>query len=61
MENDLICFCFNYTAEDIRQDYQKNGRSVILEKIQEEKNSGTANVLLRIQKEGDTSAMFAGL
>ncbi len=35
MENDLICFCYNYTAEDIRQDYQKNGRSVILEKIQE--------------------------
>ena len=31
--NDLICHCFEYTAEDIRQDFFKHGRSMIMEKI----------------------------
>ncbi len=50
MENDLICFCFNYTAEDIRQDYQKNGRSVILKKIQEEKKFGNCQCAVKNPK-----------
>jgi hypothetical protein len=33
----LICYCFEYTAEDIKQDYMKNNRSTIMEKIQAEK------------------------
>jgi len=37
---DLICFCFNYTRENIEQDYRKNGRSTIMEKIQSEKKFG---------------------
>lgn len=38
--NDLICYCFEYSAEDIRQDYAKNGRSLIMEKIKSEKMFG---------------------
>ena len=33
----LICYCFNYSAEDIEKDYLKNGHSTILNKIQTEK------------------------
>ncbi len=38
---DFICYCFKYTREDIEVDLQKNGRSLILEKIQAEKRMGT--------------------
>ncbi len=38
---DLICYCFEYSAEDIRQDFIKHGRSMIMEKIQAEKQIGT--------------------
>lgn len=37
MENqaprDLVCYCFNFSAADIRADLEKNGRSLIIEKI----------------------------
>ena len=33
----LVCYCFEYTAEDIKQDYINNGRSLIMEKILAEK------------------------
>jgi hypothetical protein len=36
----MICYCFNYTREDIEQDFRKNGRSLILEKIIREKRFG---------------------
>ena len=39
MEN-LICFCFRYSVDDIRQDYLENGRSLIMERIQMEKKFG---------------------
>jgi hypothetical protein len=38
--NDLICFCFGYSVDDIQKDYQDNGKSTIMEKIQEEKKFG---------------------
>ena len=38
--SDLICYCFNYSAEDIEQDYLKNGHSSIMGKIQLEKKFG---------------------
>jgi hypothetical protein len=38
---DLICFCFEYTAEDIRQDFVRHGHSTIMERIQKEKKKGT--------------------
>jgi hypothetical protein len=37
---EMICYCFDYTDEDIINDVKKNGHSKILEKILEEKKSG---------------------
>jgi copper chaperone CopZ len=39
-ESSLICYCFEYTKDDIEQDYTKNGRSLIMEKIAAEKKVG---------------------
>jgi len=39
--NDLICYCFEYSADDIRKDVTANhGRSTILEKIVAAKRAG---------------------
>ena len=38
--DDLICYCFGYTVNDIEQDFIKNGRSYIIEKIASEKKTG---------------------
>ena len=38
--NDLICYCFGYTVNDIEQDFIKNRRSLIIEKIAAEKQAG---------------------
>jgi hypothetical protein len=38
--SEIICYCFGYTAEDIKKDYTENGRSTILERIIEEKKKG---------------------
>lgn len=38
--SELICYCFNYSAEDIKQDYLKNNHSAIMAKIQWEKKLG---------------------
>ena len=37
--SDLICYCFEYTSDDIRQDFIKHGRSIIMEKIKAAKGS----------------------
>ena len=37
---DLICYCFEYSVDDINQDYLEKGRSTIMEKIQMEKKFG---------------------
>lgn len=37
---ELICYCFEYSVDDINQDYLKNGKSTIMEKIQQEKKFG---------------------
>jgi len=44
---DLICYCFDYTDEDIRQDFIRNGRSTIMEKIEAEKKMGTCQCATR--------------
>ena len=36
----LICYCFEYTDEDIRQDFIKHGRSIIMEQIKAAKMMG---------------------
>jgi len=38
-DNDLVCFCFQYTREQIEKDFTDNGRSMILEKIALEKKT----------------------
>jgi hypothetical protein len=38
--DNLICYCFEYTKDDIEQDFTRNGRSIIMEKIAEEKKAG---------------------
>ena len=42
-ENDLICHCFEYTKNDIENDFNRYGYSTIIEHIQyEKKNKGCA-------------------
>ena len=38
--DELVCYCFEYTRNDIEKDYLQNGRSTILEKIVAEKKAG---------------------
>jgi hypothetical protein len=38
--DDLVCYCYEHSKEDIRQDYKNNGRSLIIEKIMEKKMLG---------------------
>lgn len=38
--DDLICYCFEYTKDDIEQDFVNNGQSLIMEKIAAEKKAG---------------------
>ncbi len=42
MTNDaeMICYCFNYTAGDIRRDVEEHGESTILQHIVEAKQTG---------------------
>jgi len=37
---DQICFCFNYTVDDILKDMATNGKSTIMERIMDEKKKG---------------------
>ena len=39
-KDDLICYCFEYTKDDIEQDFVNNGQSLIMEKIAAEKKAG---------------------
>jgi hypothetical protein len=43
MAQELICYCFNYTAEDIRKDFNENGESTITTLIAKEKKNGQCN------------------
>jgi len=42
-DDDLICYCFQYTRKDIEEDFKKNCFSTILEKIKKEKSIGGCN------------------
>lgn len=39
-DDDLVCYCFEYTRKAIEKDYLKNGLSTILEIIVSEKKAG---------------------
>lgn len=40
---ETIRYCFGYSAEDIRKDFFKNGRSTIMERIRNEKKAGACD------------------
>ena len=40
MPSKVICYCFEYTADDIRKDVIANGRSTIMEQIADAKRFG---------------------
>ena len=48
--NDLICYCFGYSVDDIRRDYHNNGHSTIMEKIQLEKKLGSCQCAIKNPK-----------
>jgi len=37
---ELICYCYGYSAKDIEKDFSRNGWSTIMERIQQEKKFG---------------------
>ncbi len=45
--DDLICYCFGYTATDIEEDIRRHGLSTILEKILSEKKAGTCQCAVK--------------
>jgi len=49
-DNDLVCYCFEYTRKDIEKDYLDNGRSLIIEKISFEKKAGGCNCAVKNPK-----------
>ena len=40
MMEELICYCFTYTARDIEEDVLAHGRSTIMDRILAEKKAG---------------------
>ena len=49
--NDLICYCFGYSVDDIQKDYQDNGMSTIMDKIKMEKRFGNCQCSTKNPKE----------
>ena len=39
-DNELVCYCFQFTKRQIENDYINNGKSTILERIALEKKNG---------------------
>ncbi len=48
--NDLICYCFVYSVDDIEKDYRDNGVSTIMEKIKMEKKFGNCQCVTKNPK-----------
>ena len=59
-KQEIICYCFGYTREDIRKDILQNGRPLIIERIAAEKRAGAATSPKQTRKEGDAFQKFAG-
>ena len=47
---EVICYCYDYSREDIIKDFQKNGRSLIMEKIRSEKRLGNCRCAIKNPK-----------
>jgi hypothetical protein len=48
--NEFVCYCFEYTRQDIEDDARQNGRSLILEKILEAKKLGACQCAVKNPK-----------
>jgi len=46
-KKELVCYCFGYTREDIEQDFAKNHKSLIMDKIAAEKKAGGCDCATR--------------
>jgi len=42
-EKKLICYCFGYSALDIKDDFINNGRSLVMDRIMAAKKDGRCN------------------
>ena len=49
--NDLICYCFGYSVDNIQKDYLDPGMSTIMEKIKMEKRFGNCQCGTKNPKE----------
>ena len=47
---DVICYCFGYSTQDIEDDYNENGSSALMLKIQREKASGNCECAIKNPK-----------
>ncbi len=47
---EMICYCFNYTRADIKQDAMRNRRSLIIEKITAAKRLGACECVVKNPK-----------
>jgi hypothetical protein len=50
---DLICYCLEYSVDDINQDYLENGKSTIMKKYKWKKSLEIACVRPRILRAND--------
>lgn len=50
MDNKKICYCFDYTVSDIREDVLTHGKSTIIERIVAEKKDGACQCVTRNPK-----------
>ena len=49
-DDDLICYCFEYTKKNIEEDFTTAGYSTILEKIKREKSINGCNCEIKNPK-----------
>jgi hypothetical protein len=49
-DDELVCFCFNYTKNHIVKDFVENGQSIIMEKIADEKKAGGCDCAIKNPK-----------
>lgn len=49
-DDDIVCYCFEYTKKDIENDLNQNGKSLIREKIVSEKKTGGCNCAIKNPK-----------
>jgi hypothetical protein len=43
LKDEMICYCHNYTADDLEKDAVEHGQSTIMEKIIGESKAGNCN------------------